>query len=496
MTRRTNFPITRRTALKALGGASLLPLGAGTGAASTASTTGTIDDAFDLSASGLQEALVVFADDADPARLGTLDLESGFHAFEVLPVGYAELTADQLETVADWDSVRYVEQNRELELHNDDAREVTGAGTVQSDLGYDGESVHAVVIDTGIDGDHPDLASSLVANYQWAGDPLETSGTLWVEVGSADSDELGHGTHCAGSIGGDGSASDGQFKGMAPKADLTGYSTSAGAYLIKAVAAYDHMLANGDGETYQVVSNSYGTTSGDDFNPDGALEVATWYAFEEGILPVFSASNSGEDDLGNPQTNMLNNYAKAPHVLGVAATQDDKTVTDFSSRGRTPEYDAGGEGAHYDRATAFENLRAYYAHENFEGPHGVYRVGVGAPGNYVVSTLSEEDPLQGYAAGTEHQDTRVYYGALSGTSMSCPVTSGVASLVIDAYRQTHGAYPDPIDVLNTLEATAYEAHESYTPWDMGAGFVDAETAVQRAESGDLAGFGDVELTDY
>ena len=485
---RTNFPTTRRTALKALGGASLLPF-AGAGAAGAAGTTSTIDDAFDLSASGVQEALVVFEDDADPARLGTLDLERGFHAFEALPVGYAELTTDQIETVAGWDSVRYVEKNRELELHNDDAREVTGAGTVQSDLGYDGESVHAVVIDTGIDGDHPDLAANLVANYQWAGDPLETSGTLWVEMGGADSDELGHGTHCAGSIGGDGSASDGEFRGMAPKADLTSYSTSAGAYLIKAVAAYDHMLANGDGETYQVVSNSYGTTSGNDFNPDGALEVATWYAFEQAILPVFSASNAGPDE------NTLNNYAKAPHVLGVAATRDDKTVTDFSSRGRTPEYDAG-EGAHYDRATAFENLREYFAHEDFEGPHGIYRVGVGTPGNYVVSTLSEEDPLQAYAAGTEHQDTRVYYGALSGTSMSCPVTSGVASLVIDAYRQNHGAYPDPIDVLNTLEATAYEAHDEYTPWDMGAGFVNAETAVQRAESGDLAGFDDVELTDY
>jgi serine protease AprX len=494
MTQRTNFPITRRTALKALGGASLLPF-AGTGAAGTASTA-TIDDSFDLSASGVQEALVVFADDADPARLGALDLERGFHAFEVLPVGYAELTVDQIETVADWDSVRYVEQNRELELHNDDAREVTGAGTVQSDLGYDGESVHAVVVDTGIDGDHPDLEANLVANYQWAGDPLETSGTLWFEMGAVDSDELGHGTHCAGSVGGDGSASDGEFTGMAPKTDLTAYSTSAGAYLIKAVAAYDHMLANGDGETYQVVSNSYGTTSGDDFNPDGALEVATWYAFEQAILPVFSASNSGEDDLGNPQTNMLNDYAKAPHVLGVAATRDDRTVTDFSSRGRTPSYGGGGDGAHYDRAAALDNLRDYYAHENFEGPHGIYRVGVGAPGNYVVSTLSEEDPLQGYAAGTEHQDTRVYYGALSGTSMSCPVTSGVASLVIDAYRQTYGEYPDPIDVLNTLEATAYEAHDEYTPWDMGAGFVDAETAVRRAESGDLAGFDDVELTDY
>jgi serine protease AprX len=315
-------------------------------------------------------------------------------------------------------------------------------------------------------------------------------------MGDNDSDELGHGTHCSGSVAGDGSASDGKYTGMAPDADLTSYSTSAGAVLIKAVAAYDHMLANGDGSTYQVVSNSYGTTSGSDFNADGALEVATWYAFEQDILPVFSASNSGEDDFGNRQTNVLNDYAKAPHVLGVGATTDTKAMTGFSSRGRTPDYSGGGEGAHYDREAALENLREYYAHESFDGPHGIYRVGVAAPGNYVMSTLSEEDPLQGYAAGTEHQDTLVYYGAVSGTSMSCPVTAGVATLVVDAYRQNHGEFPDPLDVLNTLEATAYEAKSDYTPWSAGTGFVDAIDAVSRAESGDLAGFDDVDLTDY
>jgi len=484
--------VTRRTALKTLGAASLFPFASGAAAASSE----TIDDGFDLSISGTAEALVVFEDPSDVDRLADLGLSAGYHAFSVLPIGFAELTTDQIRTVADWDSVRYVEKNREMDLHNDDAREVTGAGSVQSDLGYAGESVHSVVIDTGVDGDHPDLQENLVANYQWAGNPLETEDTLWVEMGEADSDELGHGTHCAGSVAGDGSASDGEFRGMAPEADLTVYSTSAGAYLVKGVAAYDHLLSRvRAGEVdVQVVSNSYGIASGDDFNPDGAMEVATWYAFEESILPVFSAGNSGEDDLGNAQTNMLNDYAKAPHVLGVAATKDDETVTGFSSRGRTPDY-SSGEGAHYDRRTALANLREYYAHEDFDGPEGIYRIGVAAPGNYVVSTLSEEDPLQGYAAGTEYQDTRVYYGACSGTSMSCPVTAGVASLVVDAYHKNHGEYPDPIDVLTTVEATAYEAHESYAPWNAGAGFVDAEAAVRRAESGDLAGFDDVELTD-
>ncbi len=464
---------SRRTVLKttgALGVGALLP--AATGAAS-ADEGGLVGDLLDTTTDALQETLVVFESNSAVGRLGELDLAEGFLSFEVLPVGYALLTGGQVEEVASWDSVRYVEKNRELDYHNDDAREVTKAADVQNDLGYTGSSVHTAVIDSGVDGDHPDLAG-VENNYQWAGNPLGDP-TLWVPVGDLDSDTIGHGTHCSGTIAGDGSASDGQFKGMAPDAALTVYSSGAAVSILKAAAAFDHVLAN-HREEVQVVSNSYGAASADDYNPDGTLQTATWETFEAGLLPVFSAGNSG------PGNDTLNDYAKAPHVLCVAATRDDRTVTDFSSRGR-----AASTGANYDRKTALDNLRSYYESGSASGPVGLYRNGVGAPGNAVVSTMSPADALQ-------DGDDRIYYAAISGTSMSCPVTSGTAALVIDAYQQSGHGTPAPMDVLNTVEATAYEAHGSYTPANMGAGFVDAEAAVTRAENGNLAGFGDVTLT--
>ncbi|NHN49025.1 S8 family serine peptidase [Halostella sp. JP-L12] len=121
---------------------------------------------------------------------------------------------------------------------------------------------------------------------------------------------------------------------------------------------------------------------------------------------------------------------------------------------------------------------------------GLYRNGVGANGNLVMSTLEPTDPLQAYA-----EDTEEWYGRISGTSMSCPVTAGVATLVVDAYRQNVGESPDPIEVLNTIEAEAEDVHDGYTPWNIGAGFVDAYEAVARAEDGDLATFGEVKLVD-
>ena len=95
--------------------------------------------------------------------------------------------------------------------------------------------------------------------------------------------------------------------------------------------------------------------------------------------------------------------------------------------------------------------------------------------------MTSNDPLQEGSA----DDGRPYYATISGTSMSCPATAGIATLVVDAYQQNNGSEPTPIDVLNTIEATSKKPKDSYTPANMGAGFPDGYAAVVRAEAGDL-----------
>lgn len=311
-------------------------------------------------------------------------------------------------------------------------RDVTGVDSVRADTGYDGSGVHVAVVDSGIGATHPDI-TTVENNYQLAGNPIG-SPTLWVLADLLDTDGVGHGTHCSGTIAGHGET-DG---GMAPGATLTGYSTGAAVSVLKSTAAYDHLLAN-HADDVDIVSNSYGAASAADFDPTLPQNVATKAAYDADLLSVFAMGNSG------PGPDTMNDYAKAPWVLGVAATNDARAITNFSSRGRP--------GGAHDRQTALSNGT------------GIYRPAVAAPGNQVNSTMSPGDVLQATAA-----DTDLFYAAISGTSMSAPAVSGIAALMYEAA----GGAAVPLDVLLTIEATA-RSDSDYDAFNAGAGFVDAVT---------------------
>jgi serine protease AprX len=614
---RKDMPLDRRSFVKGAGVAAGAALAPGTAAGLT------IDDAIDTDG-GLQEVIVIFREGADVSVLDRFDLPDGYYEFRVLPFAYTRADGDHIERIAGLESVRYVEKNKELEYHNDDARALTGAQTAHDELMETGAGAHTVVIDTGIDGYHPDLKPNLENNFRYVNPLSDAEDTMWLKAGDGDTDDLGHGTHCSGSIAGTGEQSDGQYAGMAPDAELTVYPAGAGVYILKIAGAVDDMIARkrNDELDVQVVSNSYGLSNDHDFNPVSSSNYAMWKAFDSGILPVFSAGNAG------PDHGTLNYAAKAPYVLGVAATHDGdfgpaKQPTDFSSRGRPPaderddayasDYDPSyedSEGAHYDRKTALDNVRQLHrsgqadaeevdadyttqisgtvdygvdppyqdpvqspnyfewqspegagyleatvsweprgqaiqvkvhkrtkegvviasagelindgrfsfdapiegdttyvfevageynvtsrftmeltaleaVEDRPDGPFGIYRMGVGAPGNAVYSTETYTDALKplGPAYGGD-DGTDLWYGSLSGTSMSCPVTAGICTLVNAAYRREAGRVPKPVDVLNIMEVAAEGGTDDelagHTEPNMGAGFVDAIAAVELA----------------
>ena len=116
---------------------------------------------------------------------------------------------------------------------------------------------------------------------------------------TCDTDENGHGSHVAGIAAGDGTASDGFHRGIAPGAGVVGYSVGVGATILFAVAAYDHILAHPELGVV-AVNSSFGVSGGGHFDSTDPINQATKRLHAAGIVVVFSNGNSGTNADGDP----------------------------------------------------------------------------------------------------------------------------------------------------------------------------------------------------
>ena len=377
-----------------------------------------------------------------------------------LPIAGALATPAEIRALVARGDALSVHLNRNLQYHNADARRVSGVDRVQANpgdfglpAGLTGEGVAVMVNDSGIDATHADLAfgEHVVENVQALtnlGAVLGLGPATYLE-GQPNTDiSSGHGTHCAGSVGGTGAQSDGAQRGVAPNASIVGYGSGAVISILDAVGGIDYAIANQHafGDTIKVISNSWGSSG--DFDPTDPVNIATYEAAKRGIVSVFAAGNDG------PAADTHNPYAQAPWVVSVGAANKDGTLADFSSRGQA------GEGG------------------TFTMPDGVQWTWENAPtvvatGVDVVSTRALTGALPLLAVG---QDVSLgalapYYTHMSGTSMATPHVAGIVALLFEAN-------PDltPLEVRAVLHDTA-DAMGSHAEWEVGGGHVDAYEAV-------------------
>jgi serine protease AprX len=131
----------------------------------------------------------------------------------------ANLTGTQIRQLANDPNVKYICADRTVRANLELTGAATGAYAVQQGsvnrICYTGAGVTVAVLGSGA-GPHSDL---LVA-----GSLLRTSRVVaFVDLVNGRTqpyDDYGHGTHVAGAIAGNGSASGGRFRGMAPRANL------------------------------------------------------------------------------------------------------------------------------------------------------------------------------------------------------------------------------------------------------------------------------------
>ncbi|MEC3975951.1 S8 family serine peptidase [Amycolatopsis sp. H20-H5] len=351
------------------------------------------------------------------------------------------------------------------------------------------------IIDTGVDGSHPDIAPNfdkadsrnftrdIVAdvNGTVVDGPCEYRGC----VDPVDHDDNGHGTHVAGTIGaavnGFGisgvapnvslvnvrAGQDSGFFFLQPTVDALTYAGDAGIDVVNMSFYIDPWLFN--------CQNNPADSAAEKAEQRTIVEAvnrALTYAHNKGVTQVVAMGNE-HADLGAPQPDVkspdypsnaihprtidnstcLSLPVEGPNTIGVGSFGPSQAKADYSSYGTEQisvsapgGYFRDGFGTPWFRTLENEILSAY--------PRNV---GVAA-GN--VDAVSGELTPAGVALGIKKEtatDGRVgYYQWLQGTSMATPHAVGVAALIVSQYgKSSHGDFGlNPDAVQRVLEGTA------------------------------------------
>jgi subtilisin family serine protease len=345
-----------------------------------------------------------------------------------------------------------------------------------------GRGVRVGVIDTGIDGSHPDIAANFNRRLSrnFVTDRPDIDGPCEVAncVDPADVDEDGHGTHVASTIG---SPLNGLgMAGVAPRATLINIRAGqdSGYFFLK--ATLDAMTYAGD-IGVDVINMSYYTDpwlynclDNPADTPEQqreqrvvrqATQRALNYALRRDVLPI-AAMGNGATDLGKPTVD----ETSPDYPPGNEKTRqiDNSCITvPTESRGVVSISALGPSGR-----------KAYYS------DYGIEQTDLSAPGgdaydspdnrlNYAnmilaaypkkLAELNEEVDADGvptvpYVLRDCQGGTCAYYQYLQGTSMAAPHAAGVAALVVSRLGQQDREHPgrtlDPARTERALYRTA------------------------------------------
>ena len=137
----------------------------------------------------------------------------------------------------------------------------------------------------------------------------------------------GHGSHVAGIIAGDGTASGGLYTGVAPGAKLDTVSVGDGANILWPLDGFDYMLAHAAADNLVAISNSWGPSragaTSDSAPATGALATAVSTALSQGISVLFAAGNDGVDASGIRMNHWVRDTSVLIHTAPAPAASPD-----------------------------------------------------------------------------------------------------------------------------------------------------------------------------
>lgn len=320
-----------------------------------------------------------------------------------------EMSTESILKLTSDPDVEFISYDSKVFAVLDVARKTIGAD-YSFNSNYTGKNVTVAIIDTGV-APHADLIypTNRIIGFK---DFVNNQTKFY--------DDNGHGTHCAGILAGNGYASKGKYKGIAPEANILSIKVldeNGNGNTSDILSTVQWIIDNKEVYKTRIINFSLGAIAQYREKRDPLVKAAN-RAIENDLIVVAAVGNSG------PMRNTILSPATSRYVISVGAandrnsTHENETIAEFSSRGPT-----------LDRIRKPDLI---------------------TPGVDIMS-LSNKNLSS--------------YTTLSGTSMSAPMISGAAALLLNE-NPNYNHFDIKKKLLNAcsrIQASSYE---------QGAGVLD------------------------
>ncbi len=325
-----------------------------------------------------------------------------------------------------------IEEYVKPDLHNDQARliinlEYNLEGQIKPNIPFQGKGQIVGVADTGIDTEHPDFEGRIhkVSALGRKGDA---------------SDPQGHGTHVAGSILGDGKASNGIVKGVAPEAVLFFQSIMDEHGGLGGIPLnLEDLFQEAYDEGVRIHNNSWGAFAESEYMFN-SLEVDKFVHQHRDMLIVISAGNDGtasqprNSNPGYVDWLSLGSPATAKNALTVGASRSSRREGGFAklTYGDSWPDVFPRDPVKSEKISGDDQSMAGFSSRGPCGNESRIKPDVVAPGSDIASTRSSLAPgsnFWGPYPGIRN------YAFMGGTSMSAPIAAGFATLIREYFMK-------------------------------------------------------------
>jgi len=386
--------------------------------------------------------------------------------------------------------VQAIEEFIKPVLHNDKARislniDAEDHGTLNHSIPFEGAGEIVGVADTGIDSRHPDLQAQIYKTVA-RGRPGDAS------------DPNGHGTHVSGSIVGNGNASRGLIRGLAPKAKLFFQSVmDADGALGGLPLDLRDLFQEAYDAGVRIHNNSWGALADSEYLFN-SLEVDQFVYDHKDMLIVISAGNEGSafqprnSKSGFVDWLSLGSPATAKNALSVGASRSIRTSGGFAPL----TYGQAWPDVYPDDPMWSEKISGdaeSLAGFSSRGPCGNesrIKPDVVAPGTDIASTKSADAPIANFWGPYPKNRS---YAFMGGTSMASPIVAGFAVLIREYFVKTFSHSPSAallkaciVNGTRVLRGSDALADHAFVPnFHQGFGCVDMKNTIPNALQKDL-----------